>query len=159
MEKHFIKANFNSVKFFIRKLIAKYGIEEVMAYNAGYDNRALNNTSKMITPNYKYFLPYGIKVSCIWHMACQVICTQKAYKDFIDKNGLRTAHGNMKTSAEIVYAFMTNTPNFEEQQGGFEDVKIEVEIMAHCFRQKKGMNRKEIVLVGEYPTERGNIAL
>jgi hypothetical protein len=73
-------------------------------------------------------------------MSCQVICTQKSYKKFIDDNGLRTEKGNMKTSAEIVYAYMIDDAKFEEQHTGYEDVKIEVAIMARCFRQHKKMN-------------------
>lgn len=138
--KKFDVKKFNSVKFFIRDLIAKYGVKKVFAYNMAYDRRALNNTSKFITPQYKWFLPYGVEVGCIWHMACQVICTQKSYKKFIDDNGLRTEKGNMKTSAKIVYAYMIDNPGFEEQHTGYEDVKIEVAIMARCFRQHKKMN-------------------
>ena len=36
---------------------------------------------------------------------------------------------------------MTQNPNFEEKHTGLEDVKIEVQIMARCFRQHKKMDK------------------
>ena len=133
---------FNHVKFFIRDLIKKYDIKKAFAYNASYDRGALNNTSAFITPEYKYFLPYGVEIGCIWHMACQVICTQKSYKKFAKENGLVSEKGNIRTSAEAVYAYMIDDPNYQEEHTGFEDVKIEAEILARCFRQKKKMSTK-----------------
>ena len=130
------------VREHIKSLISQYSIGEVMAYNAIYDRNALNNTQRWTTKSkYRYFLPYGVKVSCIWHMACQVICTQKSYKKFAIENGFVSAKGNIKTSAETVYAYMIDDPSFEEEHTGYEDVKIESEIMARCFRQHKKMNR------------------
>jgi hypothetical protein len=55
--KKFDVKKFNTVKFFIRDLIAKYNVKKVFAYNMAYDRRALNNTSKFITPEYKWVLP------------------------------------------------------------------------------------------------------
>lgn len=138
-EKRFSVKNFNNTKFFIRDLITKYSIKKVFAYNARYDRNALNNTSRFITPDYKWFFPYGMEFCCIWNMACQVICTQKKYKKFIDKHGLRSEKGNMRTSAEIVYAYMTNNVDFTEEHTGFEDVQIEIQILVKCFRQHKKM--------------------
>ena len=135
--------NFYNVREHIKSLIEKYGVKEVMAFNASYDIRALNNTQKHTTQDrYKWFLPYGIKVSCIWHMACQTICKKKSYRTFCRENNLITPKNNIKTSAETVYAFMINNPNFIEEHTGLKDVEIEVSIMAKCFAMKKKMNRK-----------------
>ena len=45
------------------------------------------------------------------------------------------------TSAEVVWAYLTDNVDFEEKHTGLEDVKIEVQIMAHCFRQHKKMDK------------------
>lgn len=134
-------ASLYDIREHIKSLISQYKVDEVMAYNAKYDRDALNNTQRWTTKSkYRYFLPYGIKVSCIWHMACQVICTQKSYRKFAIENGFVSEKGNIQTSAEVVYSYMIDE-KFVEEHTGYEDVKIEVAIMARCFRQHKKMKR------------------
>lgn len=141
----FTRANFYTVRNHIKTLIEKYDAT-VCAYNASFDVNALNTTQRWLTKSkYRYFLPYGTKVHCIWHMACQLICTQKGYVKFCLENGFISPSGNIKTSAEAVYAYMHKDEFFEESHTGFQDVVIETEILAHCFRQhkpfKKNINR------------------
>ena len=139
--------SFNRVSFYtarkhIADLIKSYGIKEVFAYNANFDMTALNKTQRWLTKSkYRYFLPYGVKFNCIWHMACQTICSQKTYRKWAIANGLVSDKGNLKTSAETVYAYISNIDDFEEQHTGLQDVLIEVAILAHVFRQKKKVDR------------------
>ena len=136
---------FNLVSFYtarerIKELIKKYNVEAVCAYNANFDYKALNTTQRYLTKSkYRYFLPYGTKVFCIWHMACQVICTQSRYIKFCLENDFISKRGNIFTNAETVYRYMTKDETFDEAHTGLNDVLIEVQIMAHCFRQKKKM--------------------
>lgn len=124
----------------IADLIKKYNIHAVCAYNAFFDSTALNKTQRYMTKSkYRYFLPYGTQIFCIWHMACQVICTQKGYVKFCLDNGFVSPKGNIKTSAETVYAFLTRNEQFEEQHTGLQDVLIETEIMKECFKKHKKM--------------------
>ena len=67
---------------------------------------------------------------------------RKTYIDFAEKNGLISDCGNIKTSAECAYQYITNNLDFTESHTGLEDVKIEIEIMRECFRQKKKMDKK-----------------
>ena len=122
--------------------IEKYDVCAVCAYNAHFDKTALNTTERYITKSkYRYFLPYGIPVYCIWHMACQVICTQKRYSKFCIENGFLSPKGNILTNAETVYAYINKDIYFEEAHTGLQDVLIETQIMAHCFRQHKKMDK------------------
>lgn len=126
----------------IKRKLEEWNVESVCAYNASFDRNALNTTLRWETKSrYRWFLPYGTKVDCIWHMACQVICTQKKYQKFCFDNGYTSGSGNVKTDAETVYRYMTRDTEFEEEHTGFRDVEIEVEILAYCLRQKKKMNR------------------
>ena len=114
----------------------------VMAYNAYFDNSGLNRTQRYITKSkYRWFFPYGVPVHCIWHMACQTICSLKKYHKFCADNGFVSKAGNIQTSAEVVYRFLTNNPDFEEEHKGLEDVLIEAYIFAECVRKHKKMNR------------------
>lgn len=120
----------------------KYNVEAVCAYNANFDYTALNTTQRWLTKSkYRFFLPYGTKVYCIWHMACQLICTQKAYIKFCLENGFVSPSGNIKTNAETVYAYMTANNTYEENHTGLEDVLIETKILAKCFSQHKRVEK------------------
>lgn len=134
--------HFSAVRAIIADAIERYSIEAVCAYNASFDYKALNTTERWLTKSkYRYFLPYGTKVFCIWHMACQTICMQKRYVRFCLENNLVSASGNISTSAETVYAYLTKDAGYSEHHTGLEDVLIETRIMAHCFRQHKKMDK------------------
>ena len=137
-----VVATLYEIRKVIHELCNEYQVKAIMAYNAYFDITGLNTTQRYVTKSkYRYFLPYGIPVHCIWHMACQTICSQKKYYNFCMENGLVSNSGNIKTSAESVYAFLTNNPDFEEEHKGLEDVLIEAEIFAECIKKKKKMSR------------------
>lgn len=142
-------------KYMIRDLMEKYDINTVCAYNASFDSRALNVTSRYVTKSkYRYFLPYGTEINCIWHMACQVICTQKNYRKFCEQNGFISASGNLQTSAEVVYRYMTKDTEFDESHTGLEDVLIETAIMKKCYDQHKKMDKSINRLCWRIPQKR-----
>ena len=119
-----------------------YKPKAFLAYNAFFDMTGLNRTQRYITKSkYRYILPYGLPVQCIWHMACQVICSQKKYYDFCIENGFVSKAGNISTSAETVYRFLIGDPTFTEEHKGLEDVEIETAIFAECIKKKMKMNR------------------
>lgn len=138
---------FNVVTFYeartkLLDAMRRYKVEAVCAYNANFDYTALNTTQRWLTKSkYRFFLPYGTKVYCIWHMACQLICTQKAYIKFCLDNGFVSPSGNIKTNAETVYAYMTKDCGYEENHTGLEDVLIETKILAKCFAQHKKVEK------------------
>ena len=70
-------------------------------------------------------------------MACQTLLNTTTYVKFALANGLESDKGNILTSAESCYRFLTNSVDFEESHTGLEDVLIEVAIMAYCYRQHK----------------------
>lgn len=130
----------------IREAIKKYKIRTVGAYNCYFDRNALNNTIRYITKSkYRWFFPYGVEYMCIWHMACQVIYTQKTFQSWARKNNFVSASGNLMTSAEVGYRYHTGKLDFEEEHKGLQDVEIECVLMKRCFAQhkkmKKGINR------------------
>jgi hypothetical protein len=77
-------------------------------------------------------------------MACQTVLSQKGFRKFATANGFVSPAGNLRTSAEVCYAYMTKNPDFSESHTGLEDVRIEVEIMAWCLRQHKKMSDRVI---------------
>lgn len=128
------------------KTMKKYGIDTVCAYNCRFDVLALNTTQRWLTKSkYRYFFPYNTTFYCIHQMAKDTLCKQKMYDVFCDTYEFKTAHKTPrnKTSAEVVYRYLINDPLYVESHTALDDVLIEAEIMALCFRQHKKM-RKEI---------------
>jgi hypothetical protein len=126
-------------------MVARYNIKRAYAYNAKFDSNALDSTLRSVWGfTGVRFLPRGVKWCCIWHLACASILSQKRYRKFAEANGLVSDYGNLFTTAEAAYAYMTNTPDYAEPHTGLADVEIETEILAYCLRQKKRV-QEEIV--------------
>ena len=122
-------------------LAEKYNIKTIAAYNLKFDTKALTNTIRYITKEPKAkFLPRtlkNVKMMCIWCLACEVLYTQKTFARVAIKNGWITEAGNLKTSAEVGYRYLTGDIDFIEEHTGLEDVLIEIKIMAYALRQNK----------------------
>lgn len=124
--------------------MAKYNCNTVFAHNAGFDLRALNTTERYITKSqYRYFFPYGTIIWDTLKMANDTIVKQKSYTKYCDNNSYKTKHKppRNRATAEILYRYITGNNDFEESHTGLEDVLIETEILAHCFRQHKKMRK------------------
>lgn len=127
----------------LKEDIEKYGITDFYAYNARFDVNALNTTQRYFTHSkYRWFLPYGIKVKCIWHMACQLLATQKSFHNMAVQNEWFSPAGNWKTNAEIMYRYIEQLPEFEEEHKGLDDVYIEYAILLKCLRQHKKVDER-----------------
>jgi len=130
-------------KKIIGNIMKEYKITKVFAYNACFDKTGLDRTLRYTTKSkYRWFLPYGTQICCIWHMACQVIFTQKSFQKFALEHGFYSKSGNYQTSAEVAYRYITKNVDFDEEHKGLDDVFIETAILAHCFRQHKRMDKK-----------------
>ena len=141
-------------KWIIRDVMEKYNIKVVCAYNASFDIRALNTTLRYVTKSkYRWFFPYGTEVHCIWHMACQLLYTQKRFADFALRYDYFSPSGNLQTSAEIGFRYLTNETQFTEEHQGLQDVLIECQIMAKCYAQHKKVDKSINRACWRIPTE------
>ena len=123
--------------------MTNYSINEVYAYNMRFDYGTLNNSQRWLTKSkYRYFLPYGTEVCDILRMARDVISKMPTYRRFCEENGFLTANGRLSMKAEVVYKFISKDLDFVESHTGLEDVMIEKEILAYCYRQHKKMTRQ-----------------
>ena len=137
-----IKSLFNIRKQLFADM-KEYNVKKVGAYNMGFDKRALNTTIRYCSKSLiRWFFPFGTEFFCIWNMACQVIMDTRKYVKFAIQNGLVSEKGNIQTSAESCFKFLTDDVNFIESHTGLEDVKIEVQIMAKCLKTHKRLDRK-----------------
>lgn len=143
-----IKRNECELKKFanIRKqLIADvqhYFITEIYAFNSDYDETVLNVASRWFSKSkYRYFLPNGTMFKDIMALSKECIFPTEEYQNFCFENGFITKHKNprARNNAEVVFRYITNNLDFEEEHKGLDDCFIEKEIMVFCLnilRQK-----------------------
>ena len=74
-------------------------------------------------------------------MARSVVAKTPTYKRFCEENGYMTKNNQVRLTAEILYRYMTRNNDFIESHTGLEDVDIERQILAYCFRKHKAMKK------------------
>lgn len=126
----------------VRRFLREHNAQAVMAHNAKFDYRALNNTLRYITGSKKrFFFPYGLPIWNTQSMAHDTICKQKSYIKWCKDNGYMTKHlvPRPRETAEILYRYISGDNDFVEAHKGYEDIMIEKEIFVHCVKQHKSM--------------------
>jgi len=134
--------NFYTIRQTLLSDIAEYNVTEIYAHNMRFDLGTLNTTMRYLTDNkHRYFFPRGIKICDTLKMSKDVIGKMPTYKKFCKQNGYMTKNNQCRFTAEILYRFITKDLSFEEEHTGLEDVMIEKEILAYCYRQHKKMRK------------------
>ena len=136
-----IVKSWKSIRWILLDTMKKYNINEVYAHNMRFDLGTLNKTNEYLT-GYKYFFPYGVKICDTLKMARQTIGKQKNYKKFCSENGYMTRNNLPQFKAEVIYKYISGNNDFIESHTGLEDVLIETQIMAKCFRAHKKMTKE-----------------
>ena len=122
--------------------IKEFGVTEIYAHNMRFDYGTLNTTQRWETKSkYRYFFPKDISICDTLKMARCVIAKMPTYKKFCAENGYMTKNGQVKLTAEILYRFIKKDDSFIESHTALEDVLIEKEILAYCYKQKKKMKK------------------
>jgi len=122
--------------------IQQYNIDTFCAHNSRFDYNSLNTTQRWTTKSkYRYFLPYGITVWDTLKMARDVIGKMPTYIKFCEDNNYLKKNGKPRFTAEILYRYISRDNDFVEAHTGLEDVEIETQILAYCFRQHKRMRK------------------
>lgn len=125
--------------------IESFGITEIYAHNMRFDLVSLNNTQRWLTKSkYRYFFPYGVEIMDTLKLSRQLIKPMPTYQRYCENNGYMTKHSvpQPRLTAEIIYRFISGNDDFEESHTGLEDVLIEKNILAYCYRKHKAMNGK-----------------
>lgn len=138
-------ATWRRIKKDLADTMKKYNTNIVCAHNARFDDGATKNTERWLTKSkYRYFLPYGTEIWDTMKMAQDVVAKTPTYRQFCFENGFVTSHKTPRpqVKAETLYRYITQDLDFEESHTGLEDVLIEKEILAYCFRKHKKMRKK-----------------
>lgn len=122
----------------VADVIKEYGIKNVWAYNCRFDYQALNATITEYSGGFvKYFFPYSARILDVASVAGKTICATKKYVSWCRDHGFVTAKGNPKTSAEVVYRYITKNAEFVESHTALDDAKIEAAILDKALRYRK----------------------
>lgn len=122
--------------------LKEYSITEVYAHNMRFDYNTLNNTSRWLSKSkFRFFFPYNVEICDTLKMARDVVAKKPSYVAYCENNGYLTKAGKPRLTAEILYKFISGEEDFKESHTGLEDVLIEKEILAYCYKQHKKMRR------------------
>lgn len=116
----------------IRNLCKMYNVKYVMAYNSSFD----------FTKTIFSKLLDEFEFIDIYLMALQTITHLKKYANFCKLYNLISRSGkSYATSAEAVYAYITDNPCYEEEHTALNDSLIEMEIFKACDKMHKKYTR------------------
>jgi DNA polymerase III epsilon subunit-like protein len=107
----------------------------VVAYNAAFDVKVLDNYSQVLRD-----MPFFDPATEIWdlsNMALNTICDSSNYVRWCIDSGFITEKGNISCSAEAVYSYLTENATFEEDHTALSDCEIEAKILQAVFDRKQ----------------------
>ena len=111
----------------LKNLCKYYNVKYVMAFNSGFD--MCKTRCRELLEDFEFI--------DLWLMALETICQKASYKEFCAENGRYNKNKNCSTTAETVFAYLTNNPSYCEEHTALEDSKIEKQIFDACLRSHK----------------------
>lgn len=106
-----------------------FEVKGAYAFNSPFDERVFEFNCEW----FKIVNPFDdIPIFDIRGYVHRYLAFTPEYQAFCDKHQQYTEKGNYSTTAETVYQFIKNNPNFEEEHTAMADSIIEAEILAHC---------------------------
>lgn len=135
--------SFCNIRKTLMEDIAEFNVTEIFAHNMRFDYGTLNTTQRWLTKSkYRYFFSKDLVICDTLKMARDVIAKMPTYRRFCEENGYMTKNNQVKLTAEVIFRFITKNNDFIENHTGLEDVLIEKEILAYCYKQHKKMRKK-----------------
>ena len=110
----------------------------VVAYNAAFDTKVLNDYAQMLFG--MSFFAHDAEIWDLWNMALNTVCDSKNYVRWCIDSGFITEKGNIACSAEAVYSYLTKNKDFEEDHTALSDCEIEAKILQSVFNRKQKLH-------------------
>lgn len=139
------KVPFDVAREEFNEMLVKWNVKTICAYNLAFDGKALPSTMIHLEKESNKFLTHPCKKLDLWSMFCETVGQQKGFRSFAIKNGYYSEYGNIRTSAEIAYRYITKNTSFIESHTALNDCIIESEIFAHCLKQHKKFTRNRLI--------------
>lgn len=125
------KATLDKFGYICQKMIRdfrEYSVERAFAYNSPFDEKVFNFNCDWFKCNNPFD---NIPISDIRGYVHHYLIDSN-YKDFCDKYELYTETGNYSTTAETVFRYIMNNPDFVEEHTALSDSEIEYDILFTC---------------------------
>lgn len=137
-----ILAKWETIKRIFCQDCKEFEVKEAYAHNMPFDYGTLKKTDEWVREvKWGYFFPKRMEICDTLRMSRDVLNQMPTYKKFCVEHGFLTKNGQCRFTAEIIYRYITKDIDFVESHTGLEDVMIEKEILAFCFKQHKKMRR------------------
>ena len=128
---------FEDIQWYTTQTIEKFDAI-VVAYNASFDIKVLNDYAKVLTG--EQFFSENDEIWDLWNMALNVICNSRNYVKWCIEHDFATDKGNLSSSAESVYSYLSERGDFEEDHTALSDCEIEAKILQAVFSRKKKLH-------------------
>lgn len=120
----------------IQKISNDYDVDVVSAYNATFDVDAIKDTWRDLKAGAVFDFD-EVQVWDLYHMACQAVQHDENYKLAAVEYGFVTNSGNIRATAEAMYAYIKKDFNFIEDHTALSDAEIEAEILQWMLEKEK----------------------
>lgn len=127
----------STIRTEVLNLLKQYNVKSVYAYNMTYDKNALDKTVSLLSNGFVTSFFENVKYCCIWRMSTETFLQKKNYAKQAIANGWISESGNIKSSAECAYRYISGDKVFEEEHTGLEDVLIEIQIFCKARQAHK----------------------
>lgn len=125
----------------MRDDILNYDVAVFSAYNLPFDLKAIRQTDQLIRGGTDKILPRKLDLLDLYYFACITVLNTRLYHDVAhalgNEKGFITDAGNVRTTAEKTYAFLTGKFDFIESHTALGDTQIEVEILQRLLAKRK----------------------
>jgi len=118
-----------------RKDFENFEVDVISAYNLDFDKSALDVTNKLLgTGNMLKFKPQLLD---LWMFACTASLNSRLYHQVAADQDWISDKGNVRTTAEKAYAFITGELDYVEQHTALADAKMETVILQRLLAKKQ----------------------
>ena len=139
-DKRYKTMSVNDISKDIEKTIQRYGIKIMVAHNGNFDKTAMARLFEDFETNN----PFKKLDLLDTQEISKIITFSKDYANYCIKNKdilnsvkdscFITNSGRVRTTAQAIYSYLIQNPNFEESHTGLEDIDIEIEIFKASYQ-------------------------
>lgn len=139
-DKRYKTMSVNDISKDIEKTIQRYGIKIIVAHNGNFDRTAMARLFEDFETNN----PFKKLDLLDTQEISKIITFSKDYANYCIKNKdilnsvkdscFITNSGRVRTTAQAIYSYLIQNPNFEESHTGLEDIDIEIEIFKASYQ-------------------------
>lgn len=123
----------------VQALIVQHDVSVICAYNLAFDKGALTKTGGKLGAKLLPARKGGYQMLDIWLFACMTKLSQSGYRTLAHALGWVSEAGNLRTTAETAFRYVSGQHEFIESHTALHDAEIETKILAECFRMKKAI--------------------